>query len=240
MDTKTATLVAERIVEALAAYTIDGTVFAVDPRLRPRGTEGELVVTPSGLAGYFAEEARPWEALTYTKLRHIAGAEDLAVRTMSAVDGHTARFASDRQRFAQDVREMRAKLEKSGEPDFKRDAGGFYDIDFIVSFLAVVCGREGVQGNISERLHALAERELLSDADCATLDNAAELLRTLEHVIRLVLGKARKSLSAGEHARHTTEQFTARILGRSFPKGLDYELEQTARAVREVYLRLVA
>jgi glutamate-ammonia-ligase adenylyltransferase len=239
VDMRTATHVAERMVEALAAYTIDGTVFAVDPRLRPRGTEGELVITPSVLAAYFAEEARPWEALTYTKLRHIAGDEQVASRTLAAVEEHLARFAADPHAFAHAAREMRAKLEKSAEPDFKREEGGFYDIDFIVSYLAVVHGLEGIEGNIRERLHGLAARELLSDDDCATLDAAAELLRTLEHVIRLVLGKARKSLPAGEHAHQTAEQLTCRILGRRFAKGLESELKQTAHAVREVYLRLV-
>lgn len=239
VDARAATHVAEQMVEALAAYTIDGTVFAVDPRLRPRGTAGELVITPSALSGYFAEEARPWEALTYTKLRHIAGAEEVAARTLAAVEENMARFAADPHAFTLAVREMRMKLEKSPEPDFKREQGGFYDIDFVVSYLAVVHGLDGFQGSIRDRLHGLAERGLLSDADCAILDAGAELLRTLEHVIRLVSGKARKSLPAGEHARNTTEHLTARILGRRFAKGLDNELAQTARAVHEVYERLL-
>ena len=40
-----ATKAAEQLMEALSAYTRDGTVFPVDARLRPRGAEGELVVT---------------------------------------------------------------------------------------------------------------------------------------------------------------------------------------------------
>ncbi|HYY69234.1 MAG TPA: hypothetical protein VE734_05840, partial [Terriglobales bacterium] len=58
--------VAEQMVEALAAYTQDGTLFPVDLRLRPRGTEGELLVTPQSLVAYFSTDAQPWEALTYT------------------------------------------------------------------------------------------------------------------------------------------------------------------------------
>jgi glutamate-ammonia-ligase adenylyltransferase len=230
--------IAEKMVEALAAYTIDGTLFAVDPRLRPRGAEGELVSTPAALSQYFAQEAQAWEALTYTKLRYVAGTEALAQEAIGAIEAHMRRFAGN-PGFAAEVRAMRAKLEKTSEPNFKLAAGGFYDIDFIASYLLVRNQIHDIDGNIRERLHALAEHGLLSDSDCATLDAAAELLRTLEHVIRLVVGKARKSVPAGEYARRTVEQVTARIMGRSFPRGLGHEMEQTFRAVREVYERIV-
>ena len=36
---------AEKMMNVLSSYTREGTVFAVDTRLRPRGHEGELVVT---------------------------------------------------------------------------------------------------------------------------------------------------------------------------------------------------
>ncbi len=139
--------VAEHIVEALAAYTQDGTLFPVDLRLRPRGTEGELLVTPESLAAYFSNEAQPWEALTYTKLRYVTGSEELALRAMTAVEDHVLRFANDPS-FGAAVRTMRAKLEKSdSEPNFKVAPGGFYDIDYILSYLLVVYGVKDVQGN---------------------------------------------------------------------------------------------
>jgi glutamate-ammonia-ligase adenylyltransferase len=231
--------VVEQMVEALAAYTQDGTLFPVDLRLRPRGGEGEVLVTPESLAAYFAAEAQAWEALTYTKLRFVAGSEELALRAMTAVEAQMPRFAGDRK-FAGAVRAMRAKLEKSDtEPNFKVAAGGFYDIDFILSYLLVVYGVKDVQGNTRERLHALASRALMSDDDCATLDGAAELLRTVGHVVRLVTGRPRKSLPQGDHPRQITEQLVSRILGRSFRQGLPAELERTYKVVRPVYEKVV-
>lgn len=239
-DRAAAVRTAEQVVQALAAYTRDGTVFAVDARLRPRGMEGELVHTPSNLGGYFAQEAQAWEALSYTKLRFVAGSEELAERARVAVEGRLSRFASDAD-FPAQTRAMRAKLEKteSGEINFKRDPGGFYDIDFIVSYLLVRNGIEQTRGNVRERLHGLAGRGLLNDADCATLDAAAELLRTLEHVIRLVLGRARKTLPTAEHARQTSEQLTAKFLGRKFKHGVAQELERTLAQVRLVYEKVL-
>ena len=231
--------VAEHIVEALAAYTQDGTLFPVDLRLRPRGTEGELLVTPESLAAYFSSEAQPWEALTYTKLRYVTGSEELALRAMTAVEDHVLRFAND-PAFGAAVRTMRAKLEKSdSEPNFKVAPGGFYDIDYILSYLLVMYGVKDVQGNTRERLHTLAARALLSDDDCATLDAAAELLRTVGHVVRLVTGRSRKALPMGDHPRRVSEQLVSRILRRTFRDGLERELERTYKLVRPVYQKVL-
>jgi glutamine synthetase adenylyltransferase len=122
--------------------------------------------------------------------------------------------------------------------NFKKGEGGFYDVDFIVSYLLV---RSGIvaRGNIRERLYALASAGLLSDADCATLDYAAELLRTVDHVIRLVSGRPRKVLPAAEHTRETVEQLVAEIMQRDFEAGLEIEMQRVFYAVRELYTRLV-
>jgi [glutamine synthetase] adenylyltransferase / [glutamine synthetase]-adenylyl-L-tyrosine phosphorylase len=237
--------IAEQMVEVLSAYTRDGTMFAVDTRLRPRGTEGELVTTISALENYFSagSEARAWEALSYTKMRLIAG--DLAVgdRAMKVVHQGLERFRTSPE-FADEVREMRARLVEADfaktkeKNNFKKGEGGFYDIDFVASYLLVRSGSV-VPGNIRDRLYALAAAGRLSDADCATLDYAGELLRTLDHVIRLVSGRARKVLPSAEHARQTVEQLVASIMRRPFEKGLEGEMQRVFKDVRELYNKLV-
>ena len=77
---------AEKMMHALSAYTREGMVFPVDARLRPRGGEGELLNTPTQLAAYFEHEAQPWEALTYTKLRLLAGSQTQGERAPGQVD----------------------------------------------------------------------------------------------------------------------------------------------------------
>jgi len=103
----------------------------------------------------------------------------------------------------------------------------------------VTYGVKDVQGNTRERLHTLAARALLSDDDCATLDAAAELLRTVGHVVRLVTGRPRRSLPSGDHPRQVSEQLAARILRRVFRDGLEPELERTYRLVRPVYEKIL-
>jgi glutamine synthetase adenylyltransferase len=215
-------------------------VFPVDARLRPRGEEGDLVVTVSQLASYFAQEAQAWEALTYTKLRFVAGDRRVGDLARSATGRLFERFAADNS-FLPAVREMRSRMEiaEGKEKNFKSSAGGIYDIDFLSSYLLVQHGIHEKQGTLRDRLWRCVAAGRLAKADAAVLDHAAELLRTVEHVVRLVLGRARKWLPATEHPSRSTERLTARILGRQFPEGLEVELMRTLGTVRDVYERVM-
>jgi [glutamine synthetase] adenylyltransferase / [glutamine synthetase]-adenylyl-L-tyrosine phosphorylase len=231
---------AEQMMQALAAYTRDGMVFPVDARLRPRGGEGELVITPSQLAAYFETEAQAWEALMYTKLRFLAGSRSLAERTVAATQKLYRRFGAD-PAFAAQVREMRAKLDITDlhEKSFKTSPGASYDIDFLTAFLLIQRGIPEKNGSLRDRLWRCASAGLLEKADAAALDHAAELLRTVEHVVRLAVGRARKWLPATEHAGAVTEKLVSQILRRQFPEGLERELLSTLQNTRAIFQRIV-
>ena len=234
---------AEYIVEALAAYTQEGTVFAVDTRLRPLGAEGELVTTPSALRNYFdlSGEAQAWEALSFMKLRPLAGSVPLARRATVAVRAPTERFAASAG-FASKVLAMRdrvAQSEPGGASNFKIAAGGFYDIDFITAYLLIRHRLPFEAGNTRKRLHALAANGLLSDADCATLDYGVELLRAAEHAIRLFSGRARAVLPQAEHARQTIQHLTSRMLDEQEISDLQSELRRVQESVRAVFNRVI-
>jgi glutamate-ammonia-ligase adenylyltransferase len=226
---------AEQMMHALAAYTREGMVFPVDARLRPRGGEGELLVTPAQLSAYFKQEAQPWEALMYTKLRFFAGSKTLGERATAQLKDLFERFASD-ETFGDAVREMRTKLE-AGEPrkSFKTSPGGTYDIDFITSYLMVKHGVASKQGSLRDRLWRCVSAGLLDKNDAGALDHAAELLRTTEHVSRLVVGRPGKWLPATEHGRQVTEKLTEKILSCEFRDGIESELMRTLGSVRTIY-----
>ena len=227
---------AEQMMHALAAYTRDGTVFPVDARLRPRGGEGELLSTPAQLAAYFEHEAQAWEALMYTKLRFLAGSHAHGERALTMLKILFGRFAAD-PGFAHAVREMRTKLESAEAPgkSFKSSPGGIYDIDFITSFLLVKHGVADKRGSLRDRLWRCADSGILDKSHAGLLDHAAELVRTVEHVARLVVGRAGKWLPATEHGRKVTEKLAGQILEREFPDGLESELDHTFAQVRAIY-----
>ncbi|HEV2114691.1 MAG TPA: hypothetical protein VGR48_01620, partial [Terriglobales bacterium] len=232
---------AGQIMQTLSAYTREGTVFPVDARLRPRGGEGELVVTAAELHSYCVQEAHAWEALTFTKLRPIVGSSVAAQQAGEAAQALSRRFAAD-SGFPAAVREMRTRLEHTEPPEgnFKTSPGAVYDIDFLACFLATRHQLAGPCGNLRDRLCGLRKRGWLEEKDRANLDRAAELFRTVEHAVRLVVGKARKSLPATEHGRWAAEQLTARLLRREFLGGLEAELARAMAEVRGIYERVVS
>jgi [glutamine synthetase] adenylyltransferase / [glutamine synthetase]-adenylyl-L-tyrosine phosphorylase len=227
---------AEKVMHALSAHTREGMVFQVDARLRPGGGEGELLITPTQLAAYFEHDAQAWEALTYTKLRLVAGSSGVGERALTGLRTLFGRFAED-PTFARAVRDMRTKLEASegAESSFKFSPGGIYDIDFITGYLLIKHDVPNKQGSLRDRLWRCAAAGLLGKSEAATLDHAAELLRTVEHFSRLAEGRACKWLPATEHGRKVTEKLTGQVLGRDFPDGLENELARTSAVVRTTY-----
>ncbi len=229
--------VAEQIVHALAAYTREGMIFPVDARLRPRGGEGELVITPGALGVYCENEAEAWEALTYTKLRYLCGTRTVAEQATQEAEKAFARFRCDPS-FSTAVDEMRVRLEQvDPNKNWKSSPGGIYDIDFLTGYLLVKEGLPQKRGSLRDRLWRLADAGALSKSEASDLDHAAEFLRTVEHVAALVVGRAQKWLPATGQALEATERWTAGVLRRNFPAGLARELEDTMRPVREIYQR---
>ena len=227
--------VAERMMEALTAYTRDGTVFPLDARLRPHGREGELVVTPAQLAAYFREEAKPWEALTYLKLRYVAGDVEVADRALKAVQAGIWEMAR-RPQFTAELSEVRERLERSeGAQNFKAGPGGVYDVDYLAGSLQAQ-HQVWIGGNLRERLQALCDGGLLAEEECRRLIEGAHFLRTLEHVVRLVSGRARKWLPVAEHPRRTVQKLLWKMLGAGDSFNPEMRLAEVLRGIREIYL----
>jgi glutamate-ammonia-ligase adenylyltransferase len=229
---------AEQMMHVLSAYTKEGTVLAVDVRLRPHGKDGELTVTPAAIDAYLNEEGQAWEAITYTKLRHIAGDTNVASEAIDATISSPNRFGTVSS-FAKDLREMRGKLEGSEPADnFKTGRGGVYDIDFLVGYLLVRHGIPTTDENTRERLQKLARAGLLSTADPEVLLNALDFWRTLDHVTRLATGKPQRSLPVAENARRSVQELVIRLLPGETAANLDHIVE-TRNAVRSAFDRLV-
>jgi [glutamine synthetase] adenylyltransferase / [glutamine synthetase]-adenylyl-L-tyrosine phosphorylase len=192
------THLAEKMIETLSAYTREGAVFAVDTRLRPRGSEGELLVTEDAFLDYAATAAQPWEALTYLKLCTVAGNAELGERlTTRMVQRLFDRFTQD-PCLAQSLQEMRRRLEKesrSRASPTKTAPGGYYDVDFAVSYLRIRHRLSLAPGaNMPQQIAALAAAGALRAADAETLTSGAVFLRATDHAVRLVTGRPARSL----------------------------------------------
>ena len=226
--------VAAQVMDALTAYTQDGTVFSVDARLRPHGREGELIVTPTQLAAYFQDEAKPWEALTYLKLRHVAGDREVGNRALQAVRNEIAEIAT-RPGFDSKLQDVRIRLERSDTAaNFKTGPGGSYDLDYLAGSLQAR-HQLWLAGNLRERLHLLHEHGLLDAYDWDQLTHSALFLRTLEHLVRLVTGRARKWLPVAEHPHRALQRLLWRVLRADDSFDPTMRLSEILRQTRAIY-----
>ena len=143
--------------------------------------------------------------------------------------------------FATAIREMRHRLELASAPErsIRTAPGAIYDADFLSGFLLVSHGLRPKAGTLRDRLWRCAGAGVLEKHDAAALDHAAELCRTVEHVLRIVAGRKTRWLPSAEHPREAVEKLTAQILRRDFANGLEQELLATFERVRSIYDRVL-
>ena len=192
---------AERVMALLMAYTRDGTAFPIDTRLRPQGTQGELVTTCGRLARYFSREARPWEAISYLRLRYVAGSQEVGAQAVQSVREGISEIAR-RASFPGGLADMRRRLEEGRLQRQLQDGTGRHASISIT--WPDVCRRNTAYG-LSET--CALESPSFSGVVCslrrmlAAYRKMRSFLRSLEHYVRLVTGRPGKWLPAGDHAQ---------------------------------------
>ncbi len=187
------TRLTQRLVAALSAPTAEGTLYAVDFRLRPSGKSGPLATHIDAFAAYQERAAWTWERMALTRARLVAGDRKLVKR---AADDIRAVLTTRRDagKILADISEMRAMVEeaKGGEGawDLKQAPGGLVDIEFIAQALLLVNAHRSPQLISTETesvLTAAATAGLLSPADADILLPALGLYQALIQIVRLCL-----------------------------------------------------
>jgi len=245
---------AERFVHVASSHTREGLLFPIDTRLRPRGGEGEILPTTASLLDYFRNDAEAWEAATFLKARPVAGNLALGAETIRALHAVLVeRFSApgplaDQLSRTRDLLE-KASLEKQGpewgrlpvtKGEFKRVAGGFYDVEYILAFLFLTRGLQaGVTpgGHVLRQIAALESAGALNTAVAQSLRSAALLYRGLDHAVRLVTGRPANHLPEPALA-----QRIAPLLARwSTPVGerIESAVEAARRQTRALYDQLL-
>ncbi len=234
---------AEKVIEVLSSYTRDGTVFVVDTRLRPRGQEGELVPTHASLLGYVKENAQVWEALTYLKARPLAGNEELGRKV---VEDLVAAVMDRFQNFPDlegELQLMRRRLEKEKHvppTNTKFVPGGYYDVDFAVSYLRLrhrVLLPPGT--NVAAQIETLRSASIMSDEDARLLREGAAFLRSVDHAVRLVTGRPGEGLPVHVGHREEVETLTRNWGLVPAASTLAERLKEVQQEIRYVYRRMV-
>ncbi|MGD0530837.1 MAG: bifunctional [glutamine synthetase] adenylyltransferase/[glutamine synthetase]-adenylyl-L-tyrosine phosphorylase [Methyloceanibacter sp.] len=232
----------QRLIAALSAQTPEGSLYQVDMRLRPSGTQGPVATRLASFIDYQQHSAWTWEHLALTRARAIAGPIELRLdieRTISEV----LRRPRDRAAVAAEVRVMRAKIaEEKGTGDIwdlKQVRGGLIDIEFLTQLLQVVSAHdhpEVLDQNTAGALSRLLQAQAITLAEAEILVPAATLYHSLTQCLRLCLDKPFMS----DEAPRALKDLLARASDMPDFATLEGMLKDTLEAVHETFERIVA
>ena len=189
---RTATRLAAGLISVCSRTTSEGTIFPVDPNLRPEGRNGPLVRTLASHVAYYERWAKTWEFQALLKARPAAGDIGLGQQYVTALAPMVWQ-AAQRDHFVEDVQAMRRRVEQALPPgqagrEIKLGPGGLRDIEFAVQLLQLVHGRtdESLRSPATlAALAALAAGGYVGRDDAADLAAAYRFLRQVEHLLQL-------------------------------------------------------
>ena len=158
----------------------------------------------------------------------MAGDREVGSRALQAVRKGIAEIAT-RPDFDAELNDVRLRLERSETAaNFKSGPGGIYDLDYLAGSLQAR-HQLWLAGNLRERLHLLHEHGLLNAGEHDQLTQSALFLRTLEHLVRLVTGRARKWLPVAEHPHRALQKLLWRVLHADDSFDLEMRLTEVLR-----------
>jgi glutamate-ammonia-ligase adenylyltransferase len=232
----------QRLIAALSAETAEGSLYQVDMRLRPSGSQGPVATKLSSFTAYQKSSAWTWEHLALTRARVLSGPPSLRQQIDETIKGVLS-APRDRETVAADVRTMRAKIaDEKGSLDIwdlKQVRGGLIDLEFIAQFLQIVGAAkhpEVLDQNTEAALAKLASAGVLAPGDADILVPAARLCNTLTQVLRLCLDKP----FAADQAPRALKDLLARASEMPDFTTLEASLKDTLAAVYEAFDRIVA
>jgi glutamate-ammonia-ligase adenylyltransferase len=234
----------ELLVAALSSVTRDGHLYRVDLRLRPDGRNGAMCSGSRAFTAYLKERAEEWEWLAYVKLRAAAGDFELG----TAVESEARRIIHEAARNADGVtlrletRRVRERLEQEKTrrrgltTDIKYGAGGMLDVYFATRYLQLrdCVPDEGADRSTHAMLESLRLAESLTEEDYAAMNEGYELLRTVDHYLRLIVGRSTRLPAAD----HPALRDTARELNYATAGELTQSLAAHMQKIRAAYDRI--
>ena len=247
----------ELMIAALSSVTREGYLYRVDLRLRPNGKNGPLVTSSEGFLDYVKQRSAVWEWLAYVKLRAVAG--DLELGKMIEIHArhaiHEKAREIDSEELREETRRVRERLEREKgrglkhhrrqhgggdsnrhDIDIKYAVGGMLDVYFAARYLQLRddVADEGEDRSTLATLERLEVRGSLETRDYEALSSGYELLRSVDHQLRLIVGKVATLPSMD----YPASREIAKRLGFETAASLNETLREQMRTIRDAYDRI--
>ncbi len=225
----------ELIVE-MGKLTAEGSIYALDARLRPDGEKGPIVCSLGTCETYYRTRAQLWEIQALTRARAICGPRGEEFIAMAKELWRTTGQRSDLLEQIEAMRERVRRDRGSGSEilDYKTGLGGMVEAEFIVQALQMRASLWSP--SFTEAVRGLRDGELIPRDQAEMFQRSYDFLRRCESVLRRWEHKSVATLPPDEEAQGRL----ARRLGK---KSLD-AFGQEYRAAREIihafYVRQLA
>lgn len=189
------TKLAEAVVKTISSPLGEGAVFRIDLRLRPRGREGDLVVSLAEMVRYYQKEAQNWERQALVRARSSAGDSNLVEKLLTILQDQIYQ-PEPLIEALKSVKLTKEKIDhdvakRSGGYNVKLGKGGIREIEFIVQALQICYGGKDAWLRAPETLiglQRLADKNLITDNEHTQLSQAYVFLRTVEHRLQMEHG----------------------------------------------------
>jgi len=236
------TRLTQRLVTALSAPTAEGSLYEVDFRLRPSGNAGPLATNLDGFIAYQKKEAWTWEHMALTRARVIAATSPEFKQRIFDSICETLVQPREKEKLADDVRSMRARIEKEKGTkdiwDLKQIPGGLVDIEFLAQFLQLSHAHDNpaiLAQSTEQALELSRDAGFLTPGDAELLLESLRLYHRLTQVLRLTLsGKFMPAEAPGGVLDLLVQASGSPTFSR-----LETELTELQGRVRETFVRLV-
>jgi len=237
----------ELMIAALSSITREGYLYRVDMRLRPHGKNGPLVTSSEGFLDYLKLESAPWEWLAYVKLRSVGGDQEMGkmIEMHARHRIHANAALLDPKELKSVTRHVRERLEKEKGSrgrklgtDIKYGPGGMLDVYFASRYLQLrdEVMDEGDDRSTAFTLERLREEGSLSDEDFVVLSSGYSLLRSIDHSLRLIVGRSTRL----PDPNHPTASDVALRAGFASVAEMQETLTDQMQAIRVTYRRILS
>ncbi len=194
----------QRLLSAITAPTVEGSLYEVDMRLRPSGRSGPLATSLEAFTRYQDESAWTWEHMALTRARAICSDERLCAAVNAVIRDVLCR-ERDADSLLRDVADMRARIDKEHGTEtvwnVKYLRGGLIDIEFIAQYLQLLHAHttpDVLSPNTGTALRRLAEAGALTEEHADTLIAALALWQRVQAYLRLTVENAFEPEEASE------------------------------------------
>jgi glutamate-ammonia-ligase adenylyltransferase len=221
----------QRLITALSAPTHEGSLYEIDMKLRPRGSQGPVAVSLAAFENYYTKGADTWEFLALTRARVVwATSSDFADLIKLKIETFLRRPVSVPE-TALDVLNMRALMEKErpakGQWDFKLSVGGQVDCEFAAQYLQLIHAADGgpLRAGTLQALEAMRRAGLAPADEIEALTVAWRVQQSLAQVMRV-------SLTGSEDPQAEPEVFQRKLARAVSTRRLD-TLEKKLKDIRK-------